>query len=73
MEATKRQTPDTLTCAYCGTVKNEISFFIGATKKPDWCMIEGTGKITCPDCYTKASLEGQAAVDRHITWVNSKA
>ena len=61
-----RATPDTLTCAYCGAVKNEISFFIGAARKADWCMVEGTGKVTCPACYDKAMAEGRAAIDRHI-------
>ncbi len=68
---TKRQTPEQLTCAYCGAIKQEISFFIGASTKKDWCMIEGTGKMTCPLCYDKAATEGQAAIDRHIQWVNN--
>jgi len=53
---------ETLTCEYCGKIKNELSFFIGATNTPDWCMIEGTGKIACPDCYEKASAEGQEVI-----------
>ena len=55
-----------LTCAYCGKTKEEVSFFIGATKKPDWCMIYGTGKMACPDCYEKASKEGEEKVNNHI-------
>lgn len=49
-------------CEFCGKEKEGLSFFIGATTTPDWCMIEGTGKMSCPDCYTKASIEGQEAV-----------
>ncbi len=50
---------DKLVCAYCGKVKEEVSFFIGASTEPDWVMVEGTGKITCPTCWEKARLEGQ--------------
>ena len=32
----KRETPEQLTCQYCGAVKNEITFVIGASRKPDW-------------------------------------
>lgn len=48
-----------LKCQYCGKVKGEVSFYIGASIEPDWCMVEGTGKITCPDCYEKAQAEAQ--------------
>jgi len=57
---------DKLKCEYCGKEKEEISFFIGATNVPDWCMIEGTGKIACPACYEKASMEGQEII-RKVT------
>ena len=53
---------NTTRCAYCGAEKVGISFFIGASKEPDWTMVEGTGKITCPDCYDKAMAEGQAKI-----------
>ena len=69
MTKTTRQTPEVLTCAYCGAIKQEIIFCIGASSKKDWCMVEGTGKMTCPDCYDKAMAEGQAAIDRHVQWV----
>lgn len=62
-----------LICAYCGAVKAEVSFVIGASRVPDWCMIYGTGKMSCPACYTKASAEGSAAVDRHVAAVNGRA
>ena len=54
-----------LTCAYCGKVKAEFSLFIGAkSKEPDWCMHEGTGKVSCPDCYSQAQYEA-AQVSSH--------
>jgi hypothetical protein len=64
--------PDKLTCEYCGAEKNEIAFYIGATNIPDWCMIEGTGKIACPACYKKASAEGQDRIYKHIKLHNYK-
>ena len=68
---TKRQgNPKQLVCDYCGAVKQEISFCIGAAKNPEWTMVYGTGKITCPACYDKAMAEGDAAVDRHIAAYN---
>ena len=51
-------------CAYCGAEKEGLSFVIGATIEPDWCMVEGTGLIACPDCYPKAKAEGQEAVNK---------
>lgn len=59
-----------LKCEYCGKIKKEITFVIGASTKNDWCMHEGTGKMSCPDCYTKASKEGQARIKKHIQQVN---
>ena len=61
-----------LKCEFCDKTKKEESFFIGATTKPDWCMIEGTGKIACPECYEKASEEGQARIEKHIACFNSR-
>ncbi len=57
---------DKLVCAYCGKVKEEVSFYIGASKDPDWVMVEGTGKIACPGCWERASLEGQEVI-RKVT------
>ncbi len=51
-------------CEYCGTEKEGLSFFIGASIEPAWTMIEGTGKMCCPDCHEKATAEGQAVIDR---------
>ena len=54
-------------CDYCGKVRsgNNQMFVIGASKEPDWVMIEGTGKMTCPACHPKAVEDGQRAIDRH--------
>jgi hypothetical protein len=54
-----------LICEYCKKEKQEISFMIGASVEPDWCMHEGTGKVSCPDCYPEASAEAQKAIDEH--------
>jgi len=69
MKQNKRQNTEQLTCAYCGAVKEEIVFCIGASSGPDWCMMAGTGKVTCPACYEKAMAEERAAIERHIKWV----
>ena len=61
-----------LVCAFCGAVKHEVSFMIGASSKADWCMIYGTGKMSCPSCYTKASAEGSAAVDKYVAGWNGQ-
>ncbi len=61
-----------LKCEFCGKEKEEFSFIIGASSKPDWCMIEGTGKITCPECYKIAAKEGSDAIDNHIKRHNAK-
>ncbi len=52
-------------CEYCGKTKDGISFVIGASRTPDWVMIEGTGAMCCPDCWEMARIDGQNAVDRH--------
>ena len=64
---------DKTICNYCGKEKEGLSFWIGASVEPDWTMVEGTGKIACPDCYKKAMAEGQEAIKRHIASVNAKA
>lgn len=46
-----------LICEYCGKVKAEMTFVIGASNQSDWCMHEGTGKVSCPDCYAVAQEE----------------
>ncbi len=53
-------------CEYCGAEKEGFSFVIGTSKGPNWCMVEGTGKVACPVCYvTVGRKEGIEAVDRH--------
>jgi len=59
-------------CDFCGKVKNEVIFCIGASSKNDWCMVEGTGKMTCPDCYELAMLEGEAIIESHIAAHNAR-
>jgi len=51
-------------CVFCGKEKEGLSFTIGASNQPDWCMVEGTGKMACPECYEKAMQEGQEAIHR---------
>ena len=62
-------------CDYCGKEKFETTFIIGAKRDSDtreWCMIYGTGKMSCPDCYPEASKEGSAAVDNHVKQHNER-
>ena len=63
---------DKTICDYCGKEKDGLSFCIGASKEPDWVMVEGTGKMTCPDCWTKAREEGQQAIDNHVKNHNAR-
>ena len=65
-------TQEKLICEYCGKEKEELSFFIGASKEPDWTMIEGTGKITCPDCYNVGVKEGSGRIENHIKSFNAR-
>lgn len=61
---------DMTLCDYCGKHKEGLGFFIGASLKPDWTLVEGTGKITCPDCYAKAVAEGKVAIDNHCRFIS---
>jgi sarcosine oxidase delta subunit len=63
---------DCIICAFCGAVKKEVSFIIGASSKPDWCMIYGTGKMACPACYEKGQAEAQVLADAHVAKYNQK-
>ena len=58
-----------LICEYCGKEKEEISFYIGASyaDDPGWCMHEGTGKVSCPDCYERAVEEARAVIEKLAT------
>jgi len=58
---TKNQT----ICEYCGKTKEGISFCIGASRTPEWTMIEGTGAMCCPACWELARKDGQEAVEKH--------
>lgn len=75
MKKQRRETPEQLTCAYCGAVKHEITFTIGACSKdkPDWCMVYGTGKIACPACYAKGQAEADTKINKHIAETNAAA
>ena len=53
-------------CNFCGKVKQDGSFVIGASLEPDWCMIYGTGKMACPECYPEAMKQGEKVVDEFI-------
>jgi hypothetical protein len=56
-----------LVCAFCGATKDQVVFIIGACgKKPDWCMIYGTGKMACPDCYEKAQKQAEVLGDQFV-------
>jgi len=61
-----------LVCAYCSKEKTEVIFVIGASSKPDWTMVCGTGKITCPDCYNIAIKEGADKIDNAIKINNER-
>ena len=61
-----------LVCEYCGKVKNEVSFFIGESLQKDWTMHEGTGKISCPDCYDIASEKSQNKINNYIKNHNAR-
>lgn len=67
---------DSIKCAYCGKVKNKVEFIIGAGrtdkdgKTDDFCMVYGTGKMGCPDCYPEAKREADDRINQHIKEVN---
>jgi len=54
-------------CAYCGKVRTEVKFMIGASVGPEWTMHEGTAKMSCDNevCWEKGRTEGRAASGRH--------
>lgn len=54
-----------LVCYYCGEEKKEVTFYIGASLEADWVMVEGTGRVTCPDCWERATKDGQEAIAKH--------
>ena len=64
-----------MTCDYCGEKRQQVIFAIGATLKgnptADWCMHEGSGKISCPNCHERGLAEGQARIKAHIEAFNA--
>jgi hypothetical protein len=68
--------PNKIECYYCGKIKEKVEFIIGAGKtdengKPDdFVMVEGTGNISCPDCYGVALKNGKEAIENHIKHFN---
>ncbi len=59
-----------LICDYCGAVQEKVAFFIGANTVPSWVMNEGSGKVSCPNCFEVGKKEGQLRVQAHIKSVN---
>lgn len=53
-------------CEYCGAEKKGLIFMIGASRKPEWVMVEGTGKMCCPkpECQQKAKEERDKVLNR---------
>ena len=60
----KMMAEDKCICAFCGAEKKGLSFVIGASSKPDWCMIYGTGKMACPACYETGQEEARLLGDK---------
>ena len=60
------KTMKNLVCEYCGAVREVVQFVIGASRKADWCMHEGTGKVSCPECYDKAQEEAKKIIDNLV-------
>jgi len=56
-----------IACDYCGKVKEKgdgYDFVIGASLKPDWVMVEGTGKMCCPDCWEISRRHADRVIKR---------
>jgi hypothetical protein len=62
----QNQQSSNLTCQYCGKQREEFMFVIGASITADWCMHEGTGKVSCPDCYEIAQKEATDRINRKV-------
>ena len=55
-----------LKCDYCGKVKKEVSFYIGAAlDSRDCVMWEGTGKVSCDceKCFSQGRNESMKSVE----------
>jgi len=57
---------DTLTCDYYGKEKDEMSFVIGASIEKDWAMWEGTGKVSCLECWDKGKADSIKAINKYL-------
>jgi len=51
-------------CEYCGRINTDDGFRIGAKLATDggFTMVEGTGKMSCADCYPIAAEEAEKAM-----------
>jgi len=51
-------------CDYCGKINTENGFWIGAKLDEDsgFTMMEGTGKMSCQNCYAIAREEAEKAM-----------
>ncbi len=60
-------TNDNMTCDYCGQLQEHVAFFIGAKLDDDigWTMHEGTGKMSCSNCYPKGKAEAKFVIDKY--------
>lgn len=59
---------DGMVCNYCGQKQEQITFFIGAKRDDDigWTMHEGTGKISCPNCFPKGKVEAELIIKKYV-------
>ena len=53
-------------CNWCKKVKSDNSFIIGASSEPDWVLVYGTGKMTCPDCHAIALKDADKAFNKFM-------
>ena len=61
---------DKLKCNYCGKVRDKVMFYIGASREKDWVMWEGTGAISCPECWEFAKHHSKEVIDKHINSID---
>jgi hypothetical protein len=54
-----------LKCDNCGQTRDRVMFVIGASREPDWCMHEGTGRVSCPNCYPLEAERARLAIEKH--------
>lgn len=55
-------------CERCGKVQNgHLTFAVGASAKPDWCVCQGTGRFVCPDCYPAEQTDCRTIIDNLLT------